>query len=218
MNERFKDISGQRYGKLVAVKRVGTKTLSGRTYSVWHCKCDCGREIETTLSNLTGGVKSCGHCTKGIKSITHGKRKERLYRVWLSMRERCRNPRSKSYCNYGGRGIAVCDEWENYLSFRTWAYANGYNESANFGECTIDRIDVNGNYEPKNCRIADLEVQANNTRRNIRIEMDGTVKTLKQWCDQFNCDYATARYRRSKGKCVKDWFDANLPYEDVKIV
>ena len=84
------------------------------------------------------------------------------------MRQRCNDPNHKSYANYGGRGIKVCDEWNDFTVFEKWAVANGYDEDAPYGECTIDRVDVDSNYQPDNCRWVDLSTQANN-KRNSRI-------------------------------------------------
>lgn len=92
-------------------------------------------------------------------------RDKRIYGIWSKMKERCYNIKDKSYKNYGGRGIEVCDEWKNNSrAFIEWAYNNGYDENAKYGDCTIDRIDVNGNYEPNNCRWVDMKTQSNNKR------------------------------------------------------
>lgn len=171
---KFKDISGQRFGLLVAQKPIIVRT-SKRTRIKWECKCDCGNITVVTGSNLTSGhTKSCGCLNSKMTSernkvimVVHGGVNDRLYEVWGSMKKRCNNPNDKSYKNYGGRGIKVCKEWdENYLSFKKWAYKNGYDENAPHGECTIDRIDVNGNYEPNNCRwISNAEQQKNKRKK-----------------------------------------------------
>lgn len=171
----FKDISGNRFGLLTAKKPIITRN-SKRTRIKWECQCDCGNTIIVTSSNLTTGhTKSCG-CLNSQKTsernkvikVVHNGINDRLYEVWKSMKKRCSNPNDKSYKNYGGRGIKVCKEWrENYLLFRDWAYANGYDENAPFGQCTIDRIDVNGNYEPSNCRWISNEEQQKNKRNRL---------------------------------------------------
>lgn len=97
----------------------------------------------------------------------HGYYGERLYAVWSSMKGRCYNKNNDKYKNYGERNIKVCDDWKNsYESFRSWAYKNGYDDGAKYGECTLDRIDVNGNYEPSNCRFVSIAEQMINTTRN----------------------------------------------------
>lgn len=126
------------------------------------------------VSNLVQGkTKSCGclhyeNLSKG--NIVHGGRRDRLYKVYANMKNRCYNKNSSDYKYYGGRGIVICDEWlESYLAFKEWAYSNGYDDSAGRGECTIDRIDVNGNYDPQNCRWVGMAEQSRN-RRNVRVK------------------------------------------------
>ena len=106
------------------------------------------------------------------------------------MRQRCNNPNRHDYKRYGGRGIAVCKEWNDYSTFRNWAIANGYNDNL-----SIDRIDVNGNYEPSNCRWVDNIVQANNVRNNHRIEYKGTTYTLAEFARKLNISYSTLQHR-----------------------
>ena len=114
----IKDLTGQRFGKLVAIKACGKKEKK----TVWLCKCDCGNEIEVVGTALSSGnTKSCGCITK-----KHGMFGTRIYNVWHTMKERCYVPSQSSYKNYGGRGIKVCDEWQEFIPFMKWAYANGY--------------------------------------------------------------------------------------------
>lgn len=164
----IKNEIGNRYGMLTVLKYAGT---SKRREARWLCKCDCGKEIAVYGSNLRNGHQTscgCNHFKKGKENgnFKGGHCRDRLYHVWISMKQRCCNPKNRKYPYYGGRGIRVCDEWQEYETFRAWAYANGYNEKAKYGDSTIDRIDVNGNYEPNNCRFADLFVQSQN-RRNV---------------------------------------------------
>lgn len=163
----FVDRTGLRYGRLVAIKRVGTKHHE----AAWLCKCDCGNETVVTGGNLTTGItKSCGCLQRenGVKTgrmIIHGGTNTRLHGVWVGMMHRCYTKSSGSYENYGARGITVCDEWHDFDVFREWAIKTGYDPDAPRGKCTIDRIDNDGNYCPENCRWVDMKVQRHNQRK-----------------------------------------------------
>lgn len=111
-------------------------------------------------------------------TITHGCSKTRLYETWCCMKKRCYNQKDKRYKNYGGRGIKVCDEWQTFEPFYDWAMANGYRE-----DLTIDRIDVDGNYEPSNCRWATMIEQMRNTTRNHFVTAFGETKTIAEWSE-----------------------------------
>lgn len=161
------DILGKSFGRLTVLDFAG-KDHSGHTLLT--CKCSCGSEAVVQRCNLVSGkTTSCGCARKEIVSrikTTHGGKGTRLYRVWQGMRERCSNPNHSSYYLYGERGISVCDEWNrDYDSFRAWSLANGYNDKAKRGECTLDRIDNDGGYCPENCRWVPMCVQ-NQNRRN----------------------------------------------------
>ena len=160
----LKDLTGQRFGRLVVIGREGSTT---KGLATWRCLCDCGKETVTKGSCLRlGEAKSCG-CWRGEVGrkhlTTHGRSRTRLWSVWCSMKDRCYNPRNKSYNRYGGRGITVCVEWRSdFQAFYEWAIVNGYDENATKGQCTIDRIDNDKGYSPDNCRWVDMKTQRHN--------------------------------------------------------
>ena len=153
------DITGNRYGKLVVIKRAENRVQpNGNVVAQWLCRCDCGNKKVIASAGLRyGKVKSCGCLWK-----KHGYSGERLYHIWVNMKQRCYNQHSKDYKNYGLLNVRVCDEWlHDYLLFRKWAYSHGYED-----DLTIDRINVYGNYEPDNCRwITNAEQQKNRRKK-----------------------------------------------------
>lgn len=162
---RFNDLTGQRFGRLTALNREPSKN----SITMWRCRCDCGNELIVRNDSLCSGKsKSCG-CLKRERTVErnyrHGDSHSRLYNVWRGMKQRCSDPKHISYCYYGERGITVCEEWQDFAAFHDWALANGYDEDAPRGRCTLDRIDVNGNYGPENCRWVSMKIQQNNHQK-----------------------------------------------------
>lgn len=163
---KSKDITGQRFGKLVAIKKVGT---DGRRNAIWLCKCDCGNECQRIVAELTKNKNhSCGCLAKehlkdmANGNITHGMTGTRLYGCYKGMMSRCYRKKDIHYKAYGGRGIVVCDEWKNNAkAFIDWAITHGYSD-----DLTIERIDVNGNYEPSNCTWIPMSEQYKNKQSN----------------------------------------------------
>ena len=181
----MRNIAGLRFGRLEA----NTIHHSFNHKRFWVCRCDCGNQVVVRQDQLTTGrTKSCGCYLREIQQTNlkrcqvkkpkkscasridgHNKtwnplkhQHPRLYRIWQGMKSRCYYPKNKCYHCYGGRGIKICDEWHhNFDAFANWALANGYNDSL-----SIDRVDVNGNYEPSNCRWATNEEQQRNKRKS----------------------------------------------------
>lgn len=170
----------------------------------WNCKCDCGNEkIIDGHSLKRGGCNSCGHCRSIWAEPPESS--ERLYNVYRSMKSRCLCKTSASYRHYGGRGISVCPEWiDNYKNFKQWAYQNGYDENAPYGELTIDRIDVNGDYCPENCRWITIQEQLLNKRDTVYLTIDNCTKPLETWCKEYKIRRNTVEGRLVRGWTAKD--------------
>lgn len=165
-------------------------TTGGNRYTQWLCRCECDNQVVSRTAYIkNGNTKSCG-CLISLKAkqhiktlnrqqITHNGSNDRLYSIWVNMKHRCNNPNDPRYCDYGGRGISVCDEWiHSYENFRDWSISNGYSEYL-----SIDRIDVNGNYEASNCRWTTNKEQQNNMRSNRLLTYNGETHTVSEWSD-----------------------------------
>lgn len=191
-----KNLSGQKFGRLTALYRLHNYHKKG-TY--WLCVCDCGKFVIVHYNSLTRNVtKSCGCYNRECSSKrrkTHGHTRTRIYEIWCNIKSRCYNIKNHAYKNYGGRGIAVLHEWEHdFMAFYNWAMANGYNDTL-----TIDRIDVNGNYEPNNCRWVSYKQQSRNRRSNLNYTINGITHCLKEWCEIYNVNYKLVWSRLKRG-------------------
>jgi hypothetical protein len=204
---RLKDITGQRFGKLVVIERA--KNRGKETF--WKCKCDCGNIKDINASKLKNGTtKSCGclvkyspnkHYTRKNPHKTHGKTNTRIYRIYRKMIRRCCNPNEPSYKDYGGRGIAICKDWlDDFMNFYDWAVVNDYKD-----DLSIDRINNNGNYEPSNCRWATKKEQANNTRKTIFLTYKGETKPASEWAEITGIKKDTITMRKRSG-----WSDEKI--------
>lgn len=163
------------------------------------CKCDCGT-IKTVLGKClrTGHTLSCGclgYEHRRIGLTKHGYSFSRTYIIWAHIKSRCNDSNCKSYEHYGGRGISVCERWSKFENFLA---DMGHRPNGK----TIDRIDVNGNYEPSNCRWATWKEQANNTRKNVRLTYLGRTQTISQWADELGIPRTAIRTRYYKGQSI----------------
>lgn len=195
----FIDLTGQRFGFLTVVERI---KCNDKGIPVWLCKCDCGNTKIVMGARLRNGeTKSCG-C--GIAKRKHGMSQTKLDFAYRDMIRRCYNVKCISYQWYGARGIVVCDEWKDKergkISFFEWALNNGYMDNL-----TLDRIDVNGNYEPSNCRWVDAKTQANNRRTCKFISYNGETHSMKEWAKILDVPYARLSKRAYLG-----WSDEEI--------
>lgn len=191
--EKEKSIVGKTYKRLYIADEF--KTDEG-----WKCVCycSCGNEVVARKGDiLSGKTKSCGCLVPEMASQrlkTHGLTNTRIHNIWSAMKQRCYYTKSSHYQSYGAKGIKVCDEWkDNFMNFYNWAINNGYKDNL-----SIDRIDVNGDYEPTNCRWATNEEQANNKTTNRYITYKGETKTLSEWAKELGKNYSTLRTQTKK--------------------
>jgi hypothetical protein len=189
---------GARFGRLVVTGEVVyiARGRACRQAKAQPCRCDCGTERIVFLSNLlSGNSRSCGCLHNEMLSAASRKHvgsQTRLYYKWKTMRRRCENRQDRYYKDYGGRGITICDQWREYKAFHDWALANGYRDGL-----TIERNDVDGNYEPRNCSWITLGEQNLNKRNTVRLTAFGETKPLIKWACDPRCKVsAYALYQR----------------------
>lgn len=186
------EMEGKRFGRLVVLKK-DHKDKRGEWY--WLCICDCGNyKVASGYKIRSGNTKSCGCLQSEMRKAgnhkTHGMTNSRLYVIWSNMRARCNNPKSCEYISYGGKGIFVCKEWEKFENFSKWAFEHGYSQTL-----TIDRINVNGPYSPKNCRWVTSKEQSLNRTDNHLITALGKTQTIREWADESGLKYDTIERR-----------------------
>lgn len=192
----FIDLTGQRFERWTVLTKASTKNRSIQ----WGCICDCGTEkIVAGASLRTGNSKSCGCLTveaaiaRNVANKKHGMSYTKTHQVWSAMKERCINSSHQAFSRYGGRGIKVCQRWlESFQNFLD-----------DMGEpppgMSLDRKDVDGNYEPSNCRWATDTEQANNRRNTIYVEFDGRTQSVADWAREVGIPHKTLKHRIKTG-------------------
>lgn len=191
------NLIGRRYGMLTVIGFGGVRNR----HAFWVCKCDCGTTKNVRAGHLkTGNVKSCG-CLRSIENKSRAKHKlsrSKIYSVYHGMIKRCCNTSHPSYKHYGGRGVKVCPEWKDketgFENFYRWAMDNGYSEGLQ-----IDRIDVNGDYKPSNCRFVSPKENSNNKTNNVPITINGVTRNLREWEQVSGIRYQTIQDRLRRG-------------------
>lgn len=198
---KLKDLTGHRIGRLVILKRVADRR---RGWPRWLCQCDCGNTAEVESNNLRGdNTSSCGclaseRAKAGINR-KHNRSGTPLYELWCKMRERCSNPNNPNYGSYGGRGIYVCDRWQDFENFL-----------ADMGERpspkhSIDRINNDGPYSPDNCRwVGSIREQRANCRDNRFVTYKGETLIVSEWARRVGIDVDTLLVRLNAGWSVED--------------
>lgn len=192
---RLNNLAGNKFGRLTVIKRSNEK---GRRVK-WLCSCDCGGSKEVVADQLLSGkTQSCGCLKKesiAAVNFSHGMANSREYKSWSHAKARCNNPNDAKFPLYGARGISMCDTWRS--SFSSFLLDMGRAPEGH----TLDRIDVNGNYEPSNCRWATIKQQGNNTRSNVISEAFGFSGNIKQISERFSVPY---KYLHSRIKYYGD--------------
>lgn len=207
MARKLEDITGQKFGRLTAIG--GYDRSTGVTY--WDFQCECGTVKSIPARSVkNGAISSCGCLKSDVmkeSKTSHGMARSPVYAVWGSMVSRCTNPNTPQWDDYGGRGIRVCDRWLKFENFL-----------ADMGECpsgmSIDRIDVNGNYEPGNCRWATPKEQSRNRRNTVFLTVNGRTQPLAEWAEEIGCGYDRLLRRKMGG-----WSDEDcilVPFPPVK--
>lgn len=198
----FIDLKGQEFGSLKVLEYLGK--------SKWLCECKCGNKIIVLGGNLKrGNTQSCG-CKRKKQSRINGKNNEKyvqikqntlykkLYTTWIGIRRRCKSKKSSKYKDYGGRGIDICKQWDNFENFFEWSINNGVKSNL-----SIDRIDNNGNYEPNNCRWATSKIQQRNRRNSHIVKFKSNTYCITELAEKYNINIRTLRGRLKRGWTIE---------------
>lgn len=219
----FIDLTGMQFTKLKVLKRADFRDKA-RNRILWECECQCENKtiiyVPTERLN-SGNTRSCGCLRKETWSKLKleiakypSERGTRIYSIWRAMINRVKNKKSKDYIDYGGRGITVCNEWiGDYYIFKNWALENGYRD-----DLSIDRIDVNGNYEPLNCKWSTNIEQANNKRNNVILTYNGLSMNLAQWTEYLGINKNVLSKRLKRGWSIEKTLTTPVKSEDVIIL
>lgn len=214
---KVKDLVGKKFGRLTVIEQHGftEKNEHGSKQAIWYCKCDCGNYCEIPSGTLTRkrNNHSCGCLAKehlkdmAKGNITHGMSNTGLYRSYKAMMSRCYRKKDIHYNAYGKRGIVVCKEWkDNSKAFIEWGLSNGWRE-----HLTLERIDVNGNYEPSNCKWIPMKDQYDNKRQNVMITFNGETHNATYWGRKFNINPQAIRWRYRHGWNIERIFELPSP-------
>lgn len=191
---------GRVFERLTVLEQIGVKRYKTHTDTIWQCRCSCGAVVPALGYLLrTGGKTSCG-CKRieelGARRRTHGKTKTPEYKTWGYMHARCRNPKNRHYASYGGRGIRVCDAWTGPDGFEAFLAAVGPRPGKTY---TLDRINVDGDYEPGNVRWATPTEQMRNKRNTQTVTLNGVTQCVSAWAEQLGISRHTIRHRLVNG-------------------
>lgn len=196
----LKDLTGMKFGRLTVIELIPKRSSDCQT--VWKCRCDCGNICIVKSGNLnSGNTKSCG-CIKSENAaklkFSHGMQGTKIYRIWQGMKNRCFNPNTKGYKNYGGRGISIYPAWiDDFQAFYDYV-----STLENFGKegYSLDRIDNNGNYEPNNLRWADAKTQRRNQNgKMIYVEYKNKTMPLVEAAEKSGISYSALKARFNCG-------------------
>ena len=193
---KFQDLTGMTFGRLTVIERAEN---SNNGAARWLCRCSCGNEVVVCASDLKNRQESCG-CYRREKASQankkHGMSGTKIYKTWRDMLARCENPKHKSFDEYGGRGIKVCERWHKFENFY-----DDVSQLPHFGEkgYTLDRIRVNEDYKPGNVRWSDANTQARNRRNNVMVEYEGVEMCLTEATEKSGISYTTLQSRYHAG-------------------